>query len=209
MNSTQIEFTIQRLDGETFSVKISHTDAERYWHQLIESAYNTYGLDILKEAITEHNGTDPVSQQLFCEKELTISDSLIPFANQLITLVIKPSFRIEFANDITTSTTYKLDDRIESLHHTTYLWSVICYLHIPPITLENPSITLENISIEVVGQFRDFFKIATNNLPAHFLGETQPNPGPYIITTNTPKYVWLLYDKRSMKIVEKAPLFLT
>ena len=64
MNSTEIEFTIQGLDGETFSVKISRTEAERYWHQLIESAYNKYGLDVLKEAITEHNGTDPVSQQL-------------------------------------------------------------------------------------------------------------------------------------------------
>jgi hypothetical protein len=191
MNSTQIEFTIQTLNGETFSVKVSHTDVARSWHQLTESAYNKYGLDILKEAISEHNGADPVTQQLFCEKELTISDSLIPLANQLITLMIKPSFRIRFTNCIAGS--YKLDDMSDSLHHTTYIWSVICYLYIPPITLEN-------ISIEVVGRFRDFFKIATNNIPVHHLVVYDGGSWPYIITTKTPKYVWLLYDKKSMKI---------
>ena len=72
MNSTEIEFTIQRLDGETFSVNISRLEAGCYWKQTIESQYKNFGLDILKATICVQNGADPVNQQLFCEKELTI-----------------------------------------------------------------------------------------------------------------------------------------
>ena len=108
---TKIEFTIQTLEGDTFSVSIPLSEAEKHWTQF-HHPYIKYGLDILKDAISEHNGTDPFTQQLFGPtEELTISDSLIPLANQVITLMIKPSFSIHFLQTLPLwrSPMYELD----------------------------------------------------------------------------------------------------
>jgi hypothetical protein len=195
MNSTEIEFTIQKLNGETFSVSIPRSEGEKFW-QKSQNLYNNYGLDTLNDVISKHNGTDPVTQQLFCEKELTISESLIPLSNQLITLIIKPSFYIEFALQANglpmLPGAYLLVDNILSGLHISINWAKVCYLHCP---------AFQNMQIQVIGQYRDFFKIATQNMPQHFLRVHYNHSEPYIINSETPKYVWLRYDKRSMKKV--------
>ena len=193
MNSTQIEFTIQKLNGETFSVSIPRSEADKVWH--CQNQYNIFALDVLKAAISVHTGIDPISQQLFCEKELTISDSLIPLENQLITLMILPPFRIEFAlqsNGLPMLPgVYQLNAKIISELHAS-ISSKVCYLHCP---------AFNNLHIQVIGQYRNFFKIATPNLPQHFLRVSYNNSKRYIINSETPKHVWLRYDKWSMKIV--------
>jgi hypothetical protein len=191
---SKIEFTIQRLDGETFTVNIYRLEAGFYWIQSLESQYNNFGLDILKDAICVQNGADPVTQQLFCEKELTISDSLIPLENKLITLIIKPSFRIEFGSNDESVRPRELYTTLHFDYGANFrpLYSVLCYLYCP---------SFQNVSIEVIGQYRDFFKIATNNLPHHLLRQNWSKDTLYTIPNETLKYIWLRYHNRSMKIV--------
>jgi hypothetical protein len=185
MNSTEIQFTIQCLDGDTFPISIARTDAEKVFGGEL-NRYNQYGLDVLKDAISVHNGTDPVIQQLVTDdSELTISDSLIPLENKVITLMIKPSFLIEFSLQRPYPMMY--------LHY--HLVDNIKYLADPSNTPEPIVCYLqsENVpQIEAIGQYRDYFKIKTKNIPRsltrrHLYG-TFPT-------------VWLRYDNRSMKIV--------
>jgi hypothetical protein len=197
MNSTEIQFTIQCLDGDTFRISIARTDAKKFFCGET-NLYNKYGLDVLKDAISVYNGTDPVIQQLICEDQdsaLTISDSLIPLENKVITLMIKPSFLIEFSlhrpcDDyhptlprVNKSLTYHL------VANTKYLAEnasepIICYLE------------SEHLSrIEAVGQYRDFFKIKTKNIPHDAIRYW------YSQNLNAFSTVWLRYDNRSMKIV--------
>jgi hypothetical protein len=187
MSSTEIQFTIQCLDGDTFRISIARTDAEKVFCGEL-NLYNQYGLDVLKDAISVHNGTDPVIQQLICEdhdSELTISDSLIPLENKVITLMIKPSFLIEFSLKRPYPKSY--------LHY--HLVDNIKYLADPSNTPEPIVCYLqsENVpQIEAIGQYRDYFKIKTKNISRsltrrHLYG-TFPT-------------VWLRYDNSSMKIV--------
>ena len=100
MCSTEITFTIQKLNGETFPISITRTDADTVYHRT-SNLYNKYSLDILKKAISKHTGTDPITQQLIThDRELTISDSLIPLEGQLITLITKPLFSFRFIQQV-------------------------------------------------------------------------------------------------------------
>jgi hypothetical protein len=207
MSSTEIQFTIQCLDGDTFRISIARTDAENVFCGEL-NLYNQYGLDVLKDAISVHNGTDPVIQQLICEdqdSELTISDSLIPLENKVITLMIKPSFLIEF-----------------SLHrpcdnHPTLPWGTNDYHLVANIKyLADPSNASEPIicyleseklpRIEAIGQYRDFFKIRIKNLPhnaiRYWYKQLPASENSFLcIDRSAVSTVWLRYDNRSMKIV--------
>ena len=198
MNSTEIQFTIQCLDGDMFPISIARTDAENVFCGE-RNLYHQYGLDVLKDAISVHNGTDPVIQQLICEEELTISDSLIPLENKVITLMIKPSFLIEFS--------LKRPYPKSHLHY--HLVDNIKYLAVPSNTPEPIICYLqsENLPrIEAIGQYRDFFKIKTKNIPQSDLRciyAGVPSNEQFVLfesplLTST---VWLRYDNRSMKIV--------
>jgi hypothetical protein len=154
--------------------------------------FHYYGLDYLKEAICSSTGNDPVSQQLIGEEELTISTPLLPLVDTVITLIVKPTFTIEFIQK-PTPVVYLL---LGNLHP--FPQSIVCYFHrrLSPLIL----------NLRVIGQRRDYFKIATADLKAvkhialrksHF-----PLSKPYIITDNTPTYVWIQFDKDNMKIVD-------
>ena len=215
MSSTEIQFTIQCLDGDTFPISIARTDAEKVFC-VERNLYNQYGLDVLKDAISVHNGTDPVIQQLITDNsELTISDSLIPLENKVITLIIKPSFAINFSdfgnycNDsvyIYGPSDYHLVANIKFLADAGGSEPVIGYLQrgfkLPPAG----GCCLKWPQIEVIGQYRDFFKIKTKNIPQSVLRSIYagvPSNEQFVLfesplLTST---VWLRYDNRSMKIV--------
>jgi hypothetical protein len=198
MNSTEIQFTIQCLDGDSFPISIARTDAEKVFHGK-SNLYNQYGLDVLKDAISVHNGTDPVIQQLVTDdSELTTSDSLIPLENKVITLIIKPSFYIDFVdlfdNWFVLFNIFQLDANLDFWRDDGSEPSTICYLQKVPHTTH---------AIEVLGQFRDFFKIAIKNIPPHLLYDSRKALWQYNISEKTPEYVWLRYDKTYMKIITK------
>ena len=186
----QIQFTIQTLLGETFQVSISVTEAEKVYRPANHSdPYNKYGLDYLKEAISIHTGNDPVSQQLICQEELTSRTPLIPLASSVITLIVKPSFTIKFI-----APPYIIQ-RLLIHHH--YLASIVCYL----------VVSLSNLRVSVRGIVDDYFKIAiTDLISANAILIAHETEGPpqnsYIITTDTPTYVWLQFYKSHIKIVE-------
>ena len=197
MSSTEIQFTIQCLDGDTFPISIARTDAEKVFGGEL-NRYNQYGLDVLKDAISVHNGTDPVIQQLVTDdSELTISDSLIPLENKVITLIIKPSFLIEFSLRRPYPRSYLHYHLVDNIK---YLAAecpepIICYLQ------------SENLpQIEAIGQYRDFFKIKTKNIPHSVLRPIYagvPSNEQLVLFESPilPSIVWLRYDNRSMKIV--------
>ena len=193
MISTEIKFIIQTLNGNTFPISISRALEVC---SPTSNPYNKYGLDVLKEAISVHTGTPPIVQQLFGKRELTISDSLLPLAGQVIILIEKPSFYIDFIpTPVGSIYEFQLDANIEYLagDGPPDKWdAVICYL--------SGSIILP---IKVIGQHREHFKIETKELPYHLLQASNLwLPARYIITNKTPEYLWLRYDKRSMKIME-------
>jgi hypothetical protein len=193
MTTTDIHFTIQNLDGETFQVSMARKSAQKICKQtdnLIHiPLWEQYGLDILKDAIYVHSGCDPCTQQLIQEEELTLSTPLIPLENKVITLIIKPSFQIEFVSPL--SPHYYQIDAITSYLSGTHSYKyTICFLNnktqIP--------------QIEVLGKYRYYLKIASKNLPPQYL-VALCGFGQYSIDLSTPTYVWLRYDNRSMKIV--------
>jgi hypothetical protein len=184
----QIQFTIQTLLGESFQVSISVTEAEKVYRPANHSdPYNNYGLDYLKEAISIHTGNDPVSQQLICQEELTNSTPLITLASSVITLIVKPSFTIKFI------TPPYLIQRLLIRPH--YLARIECYLFV----------SLSKLRVSVRGIVDDYFKIAIADLilaNAILLVHESPHQNSYIITTDTPTYVWLRFYKSHIKIVE-------
>jgi hypothetical protein len=192
----QIQFTIQTLEGRTFPVSIPVTEAEKV-HQEPSDPYNNYGLDYLKDAICSSTGNDSVSQQLICEEELTISTPLLPLADSVITLIVKPSFTIE------TQYEYKACQSGRYAGHPllwepklSYISNIVCYFY-----NSNPKPRISNL--RVIGQRRDFFKIAIADLKSAnaVLRTGHSLPKPYQITTDTPTYVWLRFVKDYMKIV--------
>jgi hypothetical protein len=186
----QIQFTIQTLEGESFQASILVTEAEKVYRPANHSdPYNNYGLDYLKEAICIHTGNDPVSQQLICQEELTSSTPLIPLASSVITLIVKPSFTIKFI------TPHPSVHRL--LMHPHYLAPIVCYLFI----------SLSNLRVSVRGIVDDYFKIAIADLiSANAILQVHESVhhhlNSYIITTDTPTYVWLQFHKSHIKIVE-------
>ena len=202
----QIQFTIQTLLGETFQVSIPVTDVEKVF-QKKTNKYHYYGLDYLKDAICSSTGNDPVSQQLIGEEELTIATPLLPLVDTVITLIVKPSFTIEFTALPTENVVYMLLSTNDTPLAPISDWndsslSIICYL-CDGLRTWFPQ---KQFKLRVIGQRRDYFKIATADLNPvkHIALRNSPFPlsKPYIITDNTPTYVWLRFDKDNMKIVD-------
>ena len=187
MNTTEIEFTILSLDGDTFQVSIERAAAEKYWHQPY-NPYSKYGLDTLKEAISKITGNDPITQQLVVTKILTISTPIIPLANQVITLIIIPPFSVAFTLGMSANYFYPINANIDWLTETqnSSTAPTICYLH--STTLLSP--------IEVIGMDRSHFKIKSDNIPFQYLNT--PDCDRYY--WKLPEYVWLKYDKHRMII---------
>jgi hypothetical protein len=216
MTQQQKQFTIQTLDGETFQVSIPVTQAKKVY-QGLQSPYNHYGLDYLKDAICSSTGNDPVSQQLIYEEELTSSTPLIPLVDTVITLIVKPPFTI----NLVSNNWHTLEE-----HWTTRLGKptsvcvayglhssrTVCYLS----TAE----THEQLTtLCVIGQRLDYIKIATADLKVadvvlrttipiitFTLLSTTRSPSRkdelYNITDNTPTHVWLRFNKENMTIVD-------
>jgi hypothetical protein len=91
-----IQFKIQTLEGNDFSVSIQKSEAEKVYtcnvrdRSLNANPYDSYGLDFLKEAISKLNGVDPITMQLFTPQgELTPATPLLPLQNQVLSLMIK------------------------------------------------------------------------------------------------------------------------
>ena len=181
----QIQFTIQTLLGETFQVSLPVTEAEKVYQEP-SFRYKYYGLYYLKEAICSSTGNDPVSQQLIGEEELTIQTSLLPLVDTVITLIVKPSFTIKFiATQLGVQRFLVAPGREQ--------W-IICYFH--------PKIS----NLRAIGQRGDYFKIAIADLKSTnaYLGCCQQLSEPYLITTDTPTYGWIRFDKDNMKIVSNS-----
>ena len=197
----QIQFTIQTLDGETFQVSIPLTDAEKVF-QKKTNKYHYYGLDYLKDAICSSTGNANVSQQLIGEEELTIQTPLLPLVDTVITLIVKPPLTIEFIHT-PTPVMYLLlgapytPNQIPGWNKEEL--SIVCYFHnyqpLYPLIL----------NIRVIGQRRDYFKIAIADLKAaNAVLRNGPilRSNPYLITVATPTYVWLRFNKDNMKIAD-------
>jgi hypothetical protein len=189
----QIQFTIQTLQGETFQVSLPVTEAEKVYQEP-SFRYKYYGLDYLKEAICSSTGNDPVSQQLIGEEELTIQTSLLPLVDTVITLIVKPSFTIKFiATQLGVRRFLQLGVRRFLVAPGREQW-IICYFH--------PKIS----NLRAIGQRGDYFKIAIADLKSTnaYLGCCQQLSEPYLITTDTPTYGWIRFDKDNMKIVSNS-----
>jgi hypothetical protein len=194
----QIQFTIQILNGETFPVSIFVTQAKKVY-QGHQYPYNHYGLDYLKDAICSSTGTDPVSQQLICQEELTIATPLIPLVDTVIILIVKPPFTIHFVSN----NCHALEKHWPCAYgfHTSI---TVCYL------------ISKQQSLRVIGQRFDYIKIATADLKVadvvlhrlhpislNLLNTTRsPRNTLYNITDNTPTHVWLRFNKEHMTIVD-------
>ena len=221
---TEIEFTIQTLDGDTFTVSIPLSEAVKVWpgaFTSINSLYAQYGLDVLKDAICNHNGTDPDRQQLICQEELTISTPLPPLATSVITLIVMSPFQIEFIptmpvseqvdlHAIFTGTGRRVSDvysLVANLDHLIPKWTpfetwtpfespAVAYLHI----WYEPSNTT---TLQVMGKRRDYFKIAKADLidTDRHLRNTQwisKKSGQYYTQLT---HVWLKYNTDNIKII--------
>jgi hypothetical protein len=183
----EMEFSIQSLDGDLFQVKISRYKAEKVW-KLNHNPYIKYGLDVLKDEISKHTGIDTINQQLIADEILTIATSIIPLENQVITLIIKPSFTIRLVPSDCPRQIDVINWNSDCSWRCKY---ILCYLHC----------TTNIVQIEVIGQYRGYFKIASKNLPHDLLQDTNwTDSVPYIMNYITPKYVWLQCDKNGIKI---------
>ena len=187
----QIQFTIQTLDGETFQVSIFVTQAQKVY-QGHQYPYNHYGLDYLKDAICSSTGTDPVSQQLICEEELTIATPLLPLVDTVITLIVKPPFTIHFVSN----NCHTLEKHWPCTYGQ-HLSRTVCYLISEQLT-----------TIRVIGQRLDYIKIATADLKVAdvvlrtLTSHLSRRHVLYNITDNTPTHVWLRFNKEHMTIVD-------
>ena len=190
---TQIQFTIQTLDGETFQVSIPVTEAEKVYKGR-RSAYNHYGLDYLKDAISIHTGNDPVSQQLFCQEELIIATPLLSLVDTVITLIVKPPFTIKFV-----SNNWHTLEKHWACADGLLLRETVCYVNCEQLT-----------TLRVIGLRLDYIKIATADLKVAetlrgwdvVLSTMSSRHVLYNITDNTPTHVWLRFNRVNMIIVE-------
>jgi hypothetical protein len=210
MTSQQTKFTIQTLEGKTFQVSIPVIDAEKVFLKNT-TPYHYYGLDYLKHAICSSTGIDSVSQQLICEEELTISTPLLPLADTVITLIVKPPFIINFISLQETPVLFQLlggspVGRESCNHLPDATLSIVCYFHNyhphPSGYGYYPLIS----NLRVIGQRRDHFKIAITDLNTVHVNELLIQEGgtiaPYRITDNTPTHLWLQFDKDRIRIVD-------
>ena len=211
MIQQQIQFTIQTLLGETFQVSIPVTDAEKVFLKNT-TPYHYYGLDYLKHAICSSTGNDPVSQQLICQEELTIQTPLLPLVDTVITLIVKPPFTIYFLSTQIPPVLFQLLGGCSAAGRESWTsgdtpLSIVCYFHnYHPHPSGHGYYPLIS-NLRVIGQRRDYFKIATTNLNTVNTEELLIQNSPaaiarYLITDNTPTHVWLRFDKDRMRIVD-------
>ena len=188
------EFTIQPLNGNSFTVSIARAAAERVNDaSSVHSISQQYGLDALKDAIAAHTGIDQVLQQLLGEeRELTISDSLITLTTP-ITLVISELFSIELNSNVHALETREPFLFIPDVHLDLPNQCIIGYLHGSPARLR----------IRALGLCRNFFKIATADLPKGL--KLTASPWSYSTSYSIPErnhaHVWLRNDTTGIQIV--------
>ena len=201
------EFTIQCLEGNTFSVSIPLVQAEKAFTYTARNPYNSYGLDFLKDAINKQNGADPTTQQLFTsDDELTTATPLIPLAGKVITLMIKPPITVTLKKFSTTiqSGILALESNIDFLKGPQFgdkyhSQCTICYIHVPYSQEDGPK-------IQAVGMNRDFFKIHIKNLPFALLRASSLSyfSEPFILQNlfnkESSQHLWLRYDKNVMHL---------
>jgi hypothetical protein len=202
----QIQFTIQTLEGETFQVSIPLSEAEKTY---VEGAldltllfnHEKYGLDALNDAIRNHNGTENDIQQLVCDEELTIQTYLPSLVDKVITLIVKSPFQIEFISTPGSCVHPLLACRGKGLFSDLHTDTFIAYLHLWY------EMTTHGHQLRVVGQMRDYFKIAFADIndsggvvrKTRWVNSQAPS---YQITEDTPSHVWLHFNKAYMKIIE-------
>jgi hypothetical protein len=231
MPSSIIQFEIQTLEGELLSVGIQKSEAEKVYtgndaEWTNPNPYDSYGLDFLKTAISEQNGIDTITMQLFtAQGELTTATPLLPLQNQVFSLMIKSPITITFQNPQTPPTNgssgqvYALERHIDFLKGTeAHTSPTVCYIHtqdprtIRPMgelsfrssTYRSPELTPPPaIKIQAVGLERDFFKISINNLPFHLLRDSNWTYAEKFVLRPQmamPMHLWLRLDKNTMTL---------
>jgi hypothetical protein len=190
MMNNQINFNIETLDGESFYVNIPRTHAEKYWGACGDNPYAKYGLDYLQEAICGLKGIDPVSQQLIADDILTIETPLIQLENKVIRLIIIPEFSIHL---LQVSFQFKLiysnlDWLAQQYSRESCRRPTIGYLRNDDII---PVIGIIRAKCSQIG---GYFKIKGENISSSILTNV------YGEDKEMPEYVWLEYDKNSIKI---------
>ena len=203
-----IEFTIQCLEGNTFSVSITRAQAEKVFTYTTRNPYNSYGLDFLKDAISKQNGADPTTQQLFTsDDELTTATPLIRLTGKVITLMIKPPITVTLKNVAAAALgiyALPLESHIDFLKGIScgekyHSQSTVCYIHVPCSQEDGPK-------IQAVGMNRDFFKIHIKNLPFALLRASalsyfsEPFILPNLFHKESSQHLWLRYDKNVMHL---------
>jgi hypothetical protein len=84
--------------------------------------------------------------------------------------------------------------------------SIVCYFHNSHPHPSGHGYYPLISNLRVIGQRRDYFKIATADLNTVNAKELLLLKGgtiaPYLVTDNTPTHVWLRFDKDRMRIVD-------
>ena len=227
-----IEFEIETLEGKVLSVSITKSEAEKvhmtnanikhawepqafhkyqgYWTVHTDNTftantnpYESYGLDFLKAAISNQNGADPITMQLFTsDDELTTATPLLPLQNQVLSLIIKSPITVTLQHSQPLlewrRLVYALEHNIDFLkgsHPQTA--PTICYIHSPETSPPPPT------TIQAVGLDRDYFKISIENLPFHLLRDSHWLYAEHfsldgIHIYERPNHLWLRFDKNVM-----------
>ena len=210
-----IEFKIQTLEGNDFSVSIQKSEAEKVYtcnvpfcnRSLIANPYDSYGLDFLKEAISKLNGVDPITMQLFtAQGELTTATQLLALQNQVLSLMVKTPITVTVKYTGAYVRAYALEHNIDFLKGTVaHTAPTICYIHTPEHQYDwaahNPPPPV--IRIQAVGLERDFFKISIKNLPFHLLRDSNWTYAEKFVLRPQmamPMHLWLRLDKNTMTL---------
>ena len=167
--------------------------------------YDSYGLDFLKTAISEQNGMDTITMQLFtAQGELTTATPLLALQNQVLSLMVKTPITVTVKYTGAYVRAYALEHNIDFLKGTVaHTAPTICYIHTPEHQYDwaahNPPPPV--IRIQAVGLERDFFKISIKNLPFHLLYDSNFSRGAkqFILRPlKTSNHFWLQFDKSTM-----------
>jgi hypothetical protein len=217
MPSSIIQFQIQTLEGKELFACIQKSEAEKVYtgacvciRSTFPNPYDSYGLDFLKTAISEQNGIDTTTMQLFtAQGELTTATPLLLLQNQVLYLMVKSPITVTFQNPQTTvyrGQIYALERNIDFLKGTVvHSPPTVCYIHTPDYnTAETVAPTPPPaIKIQAVGCERDFFKISIKNLPFHLLRDLHScsYAEQFVLRPlETPKHLWLRFDKSTMTL---------
>ena len=218
---TTVTFNIQTLEGTTFSVDLPLELVKKVHHQdaPLRDYYDQYGLDHLKEAISQETGTDSVCQTIVGETgELNINSQLLDYSEHILTLLVTPSLtvnlhgtRVSLANTSPhrVYNYYQIEkcmsvdiwkeafEEEEDVGNNKHECQLICYLSLD----DKPN------EIQVVGRSRDYFKVLFKSLPLqnlkkiyeiHMANEERS----YEIQDTDPEYVWIRYRPEYMETLE-------